>query len=99
MGMKRKTGAIGIIIAGIIILVGIRLLATGSADTLEAQDQSRAKPEPSVPVDDNLKSWIADGQRDLSKGIELAKARGTHMRELIRSNPAQAIREALSLSE
>ncbi len=32
-------------------------------------------------------------------GIALAKARGAHMRELIRTDPEQAIREALSLSE
>jgi hypothetical protein len=69
------------------------------------QNQTLATTPPGgvveVPdADGSFADWVAaPGVRDLKKGIVLAAARGERMRELIRTNPEQAIREALTLSE
>ncbi len=96
----QKTRQVGLLVSVVIcILVVIGLVrnrpARPSAEDQPASVEATAHANSSV----NLKTWVENGGQDLARGVELAKARGTLMRELIQRDPERAIQESLSLAE
>jgi hypothetical protein len=88
--------------AGVLIVCFAVLMGTSGR-----RDSRAERSEPPIPEADAVQEkadqfieWMSSGSgQNLEQGIEFAKARGERMRELIRTHPARAIREALSLAE
>ncbi len=90
-----------VVVAGAAVLwIAIQMMRSAPVETRPPAPQESAaiqtKTTPSLP---QLTPWVVDPSANLDEGISLARQRGEMMRELIRSNPERAVKEALTLSE
>lgn len=91
---RRKPFAVGSIL--LVLLAGVPVLWQKPHPSLPVSPAVSDEPVVTPTVVDWAEAITACS---LEEGIQLARARGVLMRELIRANPEQAIRESLSLSE
>lgn len=93
----RKIVAIGVSVS-MLVLLGVLLVEPNpSSDTTASSPAISHKPGNPVST---FAEWVhGPDTGDLQLGIALARERGEAMRTLIRTDPEQAIREALTLSE
>lgn len=92
------------LVVGGAVALGLALLIARRTEPRVAQADVPVAPEVEesieLPGSRTFMEWMAaPAAMDLDEGIALAKERGQHMRELMRSEPEQAIREALTLAE
>ena len=86
---------------GTVVLLGIILFfGTERNSAVPVEHPTVMTPEGITEITNDSSGWVEMVLlRDNDERIQLARSRGKMMRELIRSNPEQAIREALTLSE
>lgn len=95
--MNRKIGIIFSILLGVVaasLYWGLR-----GGDGNPPMEQITIRAEGRIPSLILFQEWLAAPVQDYERGIMLAKERGAIIRDLIRTDPEQAIRKALSLAE